>query len=158
ALWDLLRTEGVDVAIQGGIGILKPDMIEVPRLCFLNVHPGKLPEYRGNSCPEWSLYNGDGVWATAHVIDAGIDTGPVITMRKFDFPDGWDYRTLRANIYGHCTTVLVEALSLLDGLGDRPLDTVAKPQDEALAHYWEPIPDDKMAELKRRLVTKGQAS
>ncbi|MCW9003181.1 MAG: hypothetical protein OQJ87_10735, partial [Rhodospirillales bacterium] len=29
ALWDLLRTEGVDVAIQGGIGILKPDMIEV---------------------------------------------------------------------------------------------------------------------------------
>src|SRR5690606_24082134 len=46
-LWAALRERKIDVAIQGGLGILKPGMLAVPRLGFVNVHPGRLPAYRG---------------------------------------------------------------------------------------------------------------
>ncbi|MBT5414118.1 MAG: hypothetical protein HOK81_05915, partial [Rhodospirillaceae bacterium] len=66
-LWSLIHAREIDVAIQGGLGILKPDMLAAPRIGFVNVHPGALPAYRGNSCPEWALREGAPITATAHL-------------------------------------------------------------------------------------------
>jgi methionyl-tRNA formyltransferase len=153
-LWDSLRTADIDVVIQGGIGILKPAMLETPRIGFVNVHPGRLPAYRGNSCPEWALYNGDDIYATAHIIDAGIDTGPVICEGQYDLPAGCDYFDLRANLYRHCGHVLIEALTILDAAGD-DIQGALKTQDPDAGHYWDPIPD---AELAKVIQSLGQAN
>lgn len=143
-LWQRIGDAGIDIAIQGGIGILKPDMLAAPRIGFVNVHPGRLPAYKGNTCPEWALFNGDDIYATAHIIDAGIDTGPIICEGRYAVSDDWDYFDLRANLYAHCAHVLVTALEILDAAADDP-DRVLTVQDPDAGQYWQPIPDDKLA-------------
>jgi len=147
ALDRLLRDHRIDVAIQGGVGILKAPLLGAPRIGFLNVHPGRLPQYRGNSCPEWAVRHGEPVLATAHLIDDGIDTGPVICAAPYAPPAG-GYAAFRAGLYRHCAAVLVEALMRLerDGAG------AARPQDEADAHYWPPIPEADLAVVRERLA------
>ena len=51
----------------------------------LNVHPGPLPEYGGLHMNQWALRNGEiRFGATLHLMDDGIDTGPVIAKQLFD--------------------------------------------------------------------------
>jgi hypothetical protein len=148
-LWTAIREAAIDVVIQGGVGILKPDMISVPTRGFVNVHPGRLPEYRGNACPEWAVLNGDEVWATAHLIDAGIDTGPVICMRRYDFDDDWSYEEFRSHIYEHCASVLIEALGIIERT-PRDQNLVLQPQDEARARYYPRMTAEQLAAVRSR--------
>ena len=147
ALDRLLREAAIDVAIQGGVGILKAPLLEAPRIGFLNVHPGRLPQYRGNSCPEWAVRRGEPVVATAHLIDAGIDTGPVICSAPYAPPPG-GYAAFRAGLYRHCATMLDEALARLEREGA----AAARPQDETGARYWPPIPEEDLAVVRERLA------
>jgi methionyl-tRNA formyltransferase len=51
----------------------------------LNVHPGPLPEYGGLHVNQWALRNGETRFgATIHLMDAGIDTGPVVAQEWFE--------------------------------------------------------------------------
>jgi methionyl-tRNA formyltransferase len=151
ALPALLRARDIDLAIQGGLGILGPAVLGAPRIGFVNIHPGRLPAYRGNSCPEWALLEGQPVMATAHLIDEGIDTGPVIHAREMAIDPGWAYENFRAHLYGHCANVLIEAIARLerDGPG------CATPQPEAGACYRDPMPDETMARV--RALFSGRA-
>lgn len=155
-LWSDITDASIDVVIQGGIGILKPEMLAAPQIGFVNVHPGRLPEYRGNTCPEWALYNGEEIYATAHIIDTGIDTGPVICEALYDVSANWDYFDLRANLYRHCAHVLIEALSILNMAGNN-LESVLTPQDRNDGHYWEPIPKEKLAKVIWKLEQTNQS-
>lgn len=157
-LWSAIRERGIDVAIQGGLGILKPDMLSVPRLGFVNVHPGRLPAYRGRNCPEWAILEGDDVYATAHLIDAGIDTGPVICEGRYVLHPGSTYADFRAGLYAHCASVLIGALKKLGGATPKTLPNYVTAQDDAKARYWEAMPaadiERTKAVLARRTGTK----
>ncbi|MBN1151016.1 hypothetical protein JXA84_07350 [candidate division WOR-3 bacterium] len=51
---------------------------------MINIHPGLLPEYRGLNPINWALKNEEEFHgATIHLVDEGIDTGPIISMVKF---------------------------------------------------------------------------
>lgn len=64
--------------------ILKPELIDIPRLGILNIHPGWLPAYRGAMSYFWVLKNGsDKAGVSVHWIDKGIDTGALIKRRSF---------------------------------------------------------------------------
>jgi methionyl-tRNA formyltransferase len=156
-LWRLVKERNVDVAIQGGLGILNPSMLAVPRLGFVNVHPGKLPEYRGRNCPEWAILNGDDVFATAHLVDGGIDSGPVICAARYALQPGWDYADFRAHLYAHCAQVLVEALERLDGATAESLPRIATPQDESRARFWPALPPEELPRVKAALTKRTAA-
>lgn len=157
ALWSAVRDHGIDIAIQGGLGILKPDMLAVPRLGFINVHPGRLPAYRGRNCPEWAILEGDDVYATAHLIDAGIDTGPVICEGRYVLPPGSTYADFRAGLYAHCASVLIDALKKLDGATPETLPNYVIVQDEAKARYWEAMPAADIERTKAALARRTGA-
>lgn len=154
ALWAALRERKIDVAIQGGLGILKPDMLAVPRLGFVNVHPGRLPAYRGRNCPEWAILEGDDVYATAHLIDAGIDTGPVICEGRYVLHPGWTYADFRAGLYAHCASVLIDALKKLGGATPKSLPNYVTAQDEAKARYWKAMPAADIERVKAALARR----
>jgi methionyl-tRNA formyltransferase len=153
ALWTLVRQEKIDIAVQGGIGVLMPAMIATPRIGFVNVHPGRLPSYRGNSCPEWAIFHGDPVVTTAHFIDEGIDTGPVICERALAIREGWKYEDMRAHLYAHCAEVLNDALSMLQHAGREHACEIARPQSLEGARYWPPIPAAELAAVKGKFQT-----
>lgn len=145
SLWAAIGDANIDIVIQGGVGILKAEMISVPKLGIINVHPGLLPEYRGNSCPEWAVLHGDEVWATAHLVDAGIDTGPIICSRRYDIKDDWSYTEFRSHLYEHCASVLIDALRLLEGMRPDRVMRAVRVQDEARARYYPRMSREELA-------------
>ena len=150
AMWNLISDNGIDIIIQAGGGfIYTNDMIASTNIGVINVHPGKLPEYRGCSVPEWAIYNKDDVIITAHMIDEGIDTGPVITYLKYDFCKSKSYVEFRAKLYEACAKVLVNALKLIE---ISSLDKIIKVQDERKARYWKSIDDSKLDEVKNMFL------
>jgi len=58
---------------------------------IIHIHPGKLPKYRGSTCPYYSILAGDGWWCTSFIMKPGIDEGELISIRRFPLPeDGVD--------------------------------------------------------------------
>ncbi|MFY0611418.1 MAG: hypothetical protein JXQ99_07835 [Hyphomicrobiaceae bacterium] len=59
--------------------IIKPDLLQVPRLTAINVHPSLLPKYRGPAPVFWALYHREAeTGITFHAIDSRIDNGAII--------------------------------------------------------------------------------
>ena len=74
-----LRRLGADVAISLDNAIIRPETFSVPAHGTINVHHGGVPDYRGGPPVFWELRDGlDRVGFTIHLIDEGIDTGPVL--------------------------------------------------------------------------------
>jgi methionyl-tRNA formyltransferase len=130
-----------DLAINGGcIEIIKPIALNAPRLGILNIHPGILPKYRGCCAVEWSLHSGDPVGVTAHLMDASIDTGPIVAIKHVDVTLCRDYQDIRIAAFRASFGLAAEAArSLLEGR------SVPKPQGEGT--YWKPIDDERLARV-----------
>ena len=111
----ILARLALDIAVIGCAGILCTPVFEIPRFGVLNVHPGLVPDYRGNSTVEWSVLEGADVGVTLHFIDAGIDTGPVIAQRTVPVQDGDDFAKLSRRVGDAGIDLLVSCLEGLVG-------------------------------------------
>jgi peptidoglycan/xylan/chitin deacetylase (PgdA/CDA1 family)/folate-dependent phosphoribosylglycinamide formyltransferase PurN len=68
-----------DLGIVMGTRILKPGTFGVPRMGCVNLHKGRVPEYRGMPPGFWELYDGaSSAGVTVHFIDKGLDTGDIV--------------------------------------------------------------------------------
>lgn len=76
---ELLKRLEIDLLVIASAPILKKNIFEQARLGCLNAHPGWLPAYRGLGANAYAVKNGDLPGVTVHFIDAGIDTGRIIT-------------------------------------------------------------------------------
>lgn len=97
----------------------------------LNLHLGKLPEYRGMRPINWALKNGESVaGVTLHEVDTGIDTGPIVAQSTFSI---WPDRDEVKDVYGRAVraaeTLLRDVLPIVDQIK-------AVPQDETRAAYY----------------------
>jgi len=64
--------------------ILSKDILAIPRLGCLNLHPGKLPEYAGLYVHQWAIRNDEQVFAsTLHWMEEKVDTGPIAYTQEF---------------------------------------------------------------------------
>ncbi|NJN53511.1 MAG: hypothetical protein HC804_01420 [Anaerolineae bacterium] len=69
--------------------IFPPALLEIPRFGCLNVHPSRLPQFRGPSPLFWTFHEGQNETAvTVHFMDAGIDTGEIALQGSLTLPDG----------------------------------------------------------------------
>ena len=72
---------------------VKRPIIDLPRSGCVNFHPAPLPEYQGVGGYNFAILEKRQDWAaTAHYVDEGFDTGPIIEVRAFNF----DWRTATA--------------------------------------------------------------
>jgi folate-dependent phosphoribosylglycinamide formyltransferase PurN len=81
-----LKKWSADLAIFTGGNILREETLKAFRIGVLNSHLALLPEIRGMSSPEWSLLCGVPLGITIHLMDSGIDTGPIVLRREFTVP------------------------------------------------------------------------
>lgn len=82
AVVDALRQAEPDVTVVMGTGIIKDRVLEAAGGTVINIHGGYLPDYRGNHCMFFALYNGDfdHIGTTLHFVDRGIDTGDILEV------------------------------------------------------------------------------
>ncbi len=107
--------------------LLRPDVLEVPRLGWVNLHFSLLPAWRGAAPVQHAVIAGDEVTgATTFLLDAGMDTGPVLgTLTETVRP-----RDTSADLLDRLAVAGAELLvATLDGLEAGRLDPVPQRPD-----------------------------
>jgi methionyl-tRNA formyltransferase len=105
-----------DVLVLVGADIVPESLLSLPRLGTVNAHYGLLPEYRGMNVTEWSVYRGAPVGVSVHLVDAGIDTGPILLREAIALEPGETFATLRRKHQELAARLLVRAVcDLRDG-------------------------------------------
>lgn len=109
--------------------ILRPHILAVPRRGTVNFHFALLPKYRGLTPELCCLLDGareTGV--TAHFIDEGVDTGPIIKQARVTVGDRDDFAALQQALYPTGRALVAEVLEAF-AAGS----VTATPQDESAA-------------------------
>lgn len=98
ALAEAIRAHEPDLVVTAGfMRILGPRTLAVGT--FLNTHPALLPAFPGAHGVRDALAHGVRVTgSTAHLVDSGIDTGPIIEQRTVQVADEDTEETLHERI------------------------------------------------------------
>jgi phosphoribosylglycinamide formyltransferase 1 len=103
--WDAAMTESVaahrpDLVVSAGfMKLLGPRFLQVFGGRTLNTHPALLPSFPGMHGPADALEHGVKVsGATLFMVDAGVDSGPIVAQRAVDVIDGDTVESLHERI------------------------------------------------------------
>ncbi|MCF8053612.1 MAG: methionyl-tRNA formyltransferase [Deltaproteobacteria bacterium] len=94
--------------------ILKADILNIPPLGCINVHPSLLPQYRGPAPVNWALFNGEENSGISIMrMDEGIDTGDVVLQEVVPILPDDDYGSLLARYATLAGSMLIRAITLI---------------------------------------------
>jgi len=75
--------------------ILPQTILDLPKFGCLNVHTSLLPKFRGAGPIQWAIANGEAeTGVTVMKMDAGLDTGPIVSQRRTTISSEDDSATL----------------------------------------------------------------
>jgi methionyl-tRNA formyltransferase len=104
-----LRPDLILVAAYGQI--LPPAILDLPRLGCVNVHTSLLPKYRGAAPIQWAILNGDSeTGVTLMQMDAGLDTGPILSQASCPITDADTSESLHARLAELGASLLVQTI------------------------------------------------
>jgi len=110
--------------------LVKQDLLDIPRLGCVGFHPTWLPEGRGRAPVAWLVLDGRPGAATFFLMDAGIDSGPILVQEPFHVSD-----------HDYASDVVEKLEDAIDRALDRWLPSLLKgewnpqPQNDELASY-----------------------
>jgi methionyl-tRNA formyltransferase len=83
---DEIRALEPDLGIVYAYGQLLPaELLSIPRLGFINIHPSLLPRYRGAAPVQWALINGDTRTGVSIVkVTPRLDDGDILLQEALD--------------------------------------------------------------------------
>ncbi len=107
----LLNRLKPDVVVVSGTSILRKPILERAP-CFLNIHCGVTPRYRGVYGGFWAVYEErlDQAGVTIHAIDKGVDTGEIARQGRIEVDRNDDPRSLMLKQYLVGTDLMCEAV------------------------------------------------
>ena len=112
---------GPQVTAYTGGGILRSAFLRACGYRVLNCHSGPLPAVRGMNALEWSLLLGQPTGVTVHLIDEGIDTGPVLEWVEVEPVRGDTLDSLRERlVLAGAESMVRWVLRALDGALQTP--------------------------------------
>jgi methionyl-tRNA formyltransferase len=96
---DFLKSNSVDLMVVCTWSILTEKILTLPKYGTINIHPSKLPQYRGALPTLWSLKNGDTESAVTYlVMEKSMDAGAIIGQHTFSIHEGADWYSLEEKI------------------------------------------------------------
>lgn len=115
AVVEVLRAHGVGcVVLAGFMRIITPVLLDAFPHRVVNIHPALLPAFPGIHAQAQALAYGVRVTGcTVHLVDAGMDTGPILAQATVPVLDGDDEATLRDRILVKEHELLPEVLQWL---------------------------------------------
>ncbi|HUF70778.1 MAG TPA: formyltransferase family protein [Longimicrobiales bacterium] len=149
-----------DLGVVDGTYILHESLFDLPRLGSINLHCGKVPEFRGSPPAFWELLSGvDRVGVTVHRVASKLDAGPILAAESFpldltpsgdpvEFVDRYWRTVLRPNGIRMIATVI-------RGLADGS----AEPREQ---EPWEGppnrMPEHRHVKELRRIIRRRRAT
>jgi phosphoribosylglycinamide formyltransferase-1 len=115
AIGDWLEERGVGIVVLAGyMSLLDSAFIARFEDRIVNVHPALLPAFPGIHAIEQALAYGVRVFGvTVHLVDDGVDTGPVLLQQAIDLPDVTDPDAVHDRLRPIEHALLPEAVRLL---------------------------------------------
>jgi methionyl-tRNA formyltransferase len=112
--------------------LLRPPILELPRLGALNLHGSLLPHYRGRAPVNWAILHGETeTGVTLHYMDAKPDHGDVVGRRAVAIERDDTALSVTRKLAEAGRLLLREMVPrLAEGTAPR------EPQDHAAAHYF----------------------
>ena len=129
----VLRELQPDAIVVAAFGqILPKSVLELPPYGCLNVHPSRLPKYRGAAPIQWALINGETeTGVTVMLLDEGEDTGDIILQNSLPIDAiSDDAATLSDRLANLAPSLLIQAL---ERISDGP--PPHQPQDHSQATH-----------------------
>ena len=124
---------------------LNKEIIDLPTIATINVHPSLLPKYRGPNPYIQTILNGEvesGV--TFHLMTEKFDEGPILAQQKIKILPSYTSKELKAQTVFQARLLTAEILKKLNVGIIQPL-----PQDNNLATYYPNISgDEKMLDFE----------
>jgi methionyl-tRNA formyltransferase len=141
--------EGFDLFVLASYGrILPKELLALPRLGALNVHPSLLPKYRGATPIQTALRNGDTeTGVTIMLMDAGMDTGDIVLSERVPIGPGETYGDLHDRLAFVGADLLGRAIDLAAAgnplprtpqVGEASLTKPIVKEDLAIDWSWPP--------------------
>jgi phosphoribosylglycinamide formyltransferase-1 len=120
AAWDSALTDATaahqpDLVVSAGfMKILGPQFLSRFPARVLNTHPALLPSFPGShAVPDALAYGVRVTGASVHLVDAGVDTGPILAQRAVEVLPGDDEETLHERIKVVERRLLVDVLAAI---------------------------------------------
>ena len=115
AVADATARHAPDLIVSAGfMKILGPVFLARFPGRVVNTHPALLPAFPGaHAVPEALAYGVKVTGCTVHLVDAGVDTGPILAQRAVEVLDGDDEESLHERIKVVERRLLVEVLAVL---------------------------------------------
>lgn len=120
AAWDAAITAATaehnpDLIVSAGfMKILGPQFLSQFPSRVVNTHPALLPSFPGaHAVPDALAYGVKVTGCTVHLVDAGVDTGPILAQQSVEVRVGDDEQTLHERIKTVERRLLVDVLAAL---------------------------------------------
>ncbi|MBI2551214.1 methionyl-tRNA formyltransferase [Candidatus Uhrbacteria bacterium] len=125
-----MRSYNADAFVVVAYGKLIPkNILEIPKLGCINVHPSLLPKFRGPSPMQWAVKEGEvKTGVSIMLLDEGMDTGPILSYEVIGLDDDETSHTLQDKVQREGVALLVQTLKRHAADEIIPL-----PQDESKA-------------------------
>ncbi|MDP2695991.1 MAG: methionyl-tRNA formyltransferase [bacterium] len=126
------KIDGADVAVLAAYAKILPDeIISLPKLGIVGVHPSLLPKYRGATPIQTTLLNGDHeTGTTLFLMDKEVDHGPTLASNRLPIADDDNYIALEQKLANLSAELLIDTLPKFVKQGIK-----SQVQDEDAATY-----------------------
>lgn len=117
-----LRKFSPDVVINQTELLLKEELLAIPKIGIINRHASLLPHFRGRLGSWWShAAEAPEYGVTIHFVDKEIDSGPIITQKKYSIDQRVSYCKVLDIIFNDAPNLMLEALARVEKPDFAPL-------------------------------------
>lgn len=111
---NFVRQKAPDLIIFTGGGLIRQNILQIPKYGVLNCHTGILPAYRGMDVVEWTALENaiekTGFGVSLHYMDRGVDTGPILDVKNITPVAGDTFSTIRMRLEVEMVKTMLEGI------------------------------------------------
>lgn len=95
--------------------IIKHNIYSIPQKGTINIHPSRLPDYRGQTPQHWAVIHGEKeIGLTTHFVDNDVDSGDIICQEIFKINDDTYIAEIQQMLYNSYKNIIVETLKRIE--------------------------------------------
>jgi methionyl-tRNA formyltransferase len=112
---DLFRQLAPDLVVVAAFGQKLPgELLQIPKMGCINLHPSLLPKYRGAAPINWTLIRGETkTGVTIMMIDEGMDTGDILAQEEMLITADETYGELHGRLAERGASLLLTTIEMI---------------------------------------------